>query len=69
VSVFRRALLSLFLNTFFYSVRSALRWLHALTSTHTSVLMSEDKEALREKLAVCLGVAEQRMHCLSEALQ
>ncbi|EDX06254.1 GD10611 [Drosophila simulans] len=51
------------------SVRSALRWLHVLTSTHTSVLLSEDKEALREKMAVCLGVAEQRMHCLSEALQ
>ncbi|KAH8348822.1 hypothetical protein KR084_011467 [Drosophila pseudotakahashii] len=51
------------------NVSSALRWLHVLASTHTSVLMSEDKEALREKLAVCLGVAEQRMHCLSEALQ
>lgn len=61
--------LSILLQGKHASVRSALRWLHALTSTHTSVLMSEDKEALREKLAVCLGVAEQRMHCLSEALQ
>jgi len=50
-------------------VRSALRWLRVLASTHTSVLMSDDKEALREKLSICLGVAEQRMNCLSEALQ
>ncbi|KAH8277800.1 hypothetical protein KR018_007623 [Drosophila ironensis] len=50
-------------------VSSAIRWLRVLASTHTSVLMSEDKESLREKLGVCLGVAEQRMHCLPEALQ
>ncbi|XP_017105800.2 WD repeat-containing protein 43 isoform X2 [Drosophila bipectinata] len=61
--------LSILLQGKHTSVGSGLRWLKVLASTHTSVLMSEDKEALREKLAVCLGVAEQRMHCLSEALQ
>ncbi|XP_030387847.1 WD repeat-containing protein 43 [Scaptodrosophila lebanonensis] len=50
-------------------VACALRWLKVLVSTHTSVLMSEDREELREKLGVCLGVAEQRLHCLTEALQ
>ncbi|XP_017132970.1 WD repeat-containing protein 43 [Drosophila elegans] len=61
--------LSILLQGKHANVSSALRWLRVLASTHTSVLMSEDKEALREKLGVCLGVAEQRMHCLSEALQ
>ncbi|KAH8285418.1 hypothetical protein KR054_008962 [Drosophila jambulina] len=61
--------LSILLQGKHSNVRSALRWLHVLASTHTSVLMSEDKEALREKLEVCLAVAEQRMQCLSEALQ
>ncbi|XP_017066098.1 WD repeat-containing protein 43 [Drosophila eugracilis] len=61
--------LSILLQGKHANVSSALRWLHVLASTHTSVLMSEDKDALREKLGVCLGVAEQRMHCLSEALQ
>ncbi|XP_033254742.1 WD repeat-containing protein 43-like [Drosophila miranda] len=51
------------------NVTSAIRWLQVLACTHTSALMSEDKQALREKLGICLGVAEQRMHCLSEALQ
>ncbi|KAI8035678.1 hypothetical protein M5D96_011428 [Drosophila gunungcola] len=61
--------LSILLQGKHANVSSALRWLRVLASTHTSVMMSEDKEALREKLGVCLGVAEQRMHCLSEALQ
>ncbi|KAH8402003.1 hypothetical protein KR009_009087 [Drosophila setifemur] len=61
--------LSILLQGKHANVSSAVRWLHVLASTHTSVLMSEDKEALREKLGVCLGVAEQRMLCLSEALQ
>lgn len=61
--------LSILLQGQHSKVRSALRWLRVLASTHTSVLMSDDKEALREKLSICLGVAEQRMNCLSEALQ
>ncbi|XP_068145270.1 WD repeat-containing protein 43 [Drosophila tropicalis] len=51
------------------SVACGLRWLRILASTHTSVLMSEDKDALRDKLGICLGIAEQRMRCLTEALQ
>ncbi|XP_020800954.1 WD repeat-containing protein 43 [Drosophila serrata] len=61
--------LSILLQGKHSSVRSGLRWLNILTSTHTSILTSEDQETLREKLEVCLGVAEQRMRCLSEALQ
>ncbi|XP_015029625.2 WD repeat-containing protein 43 isoform X1 [Drosophila virilis] len=47
----------------------ALRWLQILATTHTSVMMSEDKEELRDKLGICLGIAEQRLHCITEALQ
>ncbi|KAH8415915.1 hypothetical protein KR222_003547, partial [Zaprionus bogoriensis] len=50
-------------------VLCGLRWLKVLSITHTSVLMSENKDELRDKLGVCLGIAEQRMHCLTEALQ
>ncbi|EDV98414.1 WD repeat-containing protein 43 [Drosophila grimshawi] len=50
-------------------VNCALRWLQILATTHTSIMMSEDKEELRDKLGICLGIAEQRMHCLAEALQ
>ncbi|ALC40642.1 CG30349 [Drosophila busckii] len=50
-------------------VLCALRWLQTLATTHTSVLMSEDKDELRDKLGICLGIAEQRLHCLAETLQ
>lgn len=32
-------------------------------------MMSENKQELHDKLAMCLGIAEQRMHCLTEILQ
>ncbi|KAM8713544.1 hypothetical protein ACLKA7_013808 [Drosophila subpalustris] len=51
------------------NVLCALSWLQILATTRTSVLMSEDKEDLRNKLGICLGIAEQRMLCLTEALQ
>ncbi|XP_023168846.1 WD repeat-containing protein 43 isoform X2 [Drosophila hydei] len=51
------------------NVICALRWLQTLATTHTSVMMSENKEELRDKLGICLGIAEQRLHCITEALQ
>ncbi|KAH8384664.1 hypothetical protein KR093_004433 [Drosophila rubida] len=51
------------------NVRCALHWLQVLSTTRTSVLMSQDKEELRDKLGICLGIAEHRMHCIAEALQ
>ncbi|KAH8299449.1 hypothetical protein KR044_001499 [Drosophila immigrans] len=51
------------------NVRCGLHWLQTLATTRTSVLMSEDKEELRDKLGICLGIAEHRMHCIAEALQ
>ncbi|TDG50988.1 hypothetical protein AWZ03_002643 [Drosophila navojoa] len=51
------------------SVKCALRWLQTLATTHTSIMMSEDKEELRDKLGICLGIAEQRLLCITEAMQ
>ncbi|XP_034479036.1 WD repeat-containing protein 43 [Drosophila innubila] len=51
------------------NVLCALSWLQILTTTRTSVLMSDDKNDLRNKLGICLGIAEQRMLCITEALQ
>ncbi|XP_062134866.1 WD repeat-containing protein 43 [Drosophila sulfurigaster albostrigata] len=51
------------------NVRCALFWLKSLVTTRMSVLMSEDKEELRDKLGICLGIAEHRLHCITEAIQ
>lgn len=60
---------NMYMEIFSCSVICALRWLQTLATTHTSVMMSENKEELRDKLGICLGIAEQRLHCITEALQ
>lgn len=61
--------LSLLLQGKAANVLCALSWLQILATTRTSVLMSDDKNDLRNKLGICLGIAEQRMVCITEALQ